>query len=267
MENGTAVKARTLYHTVVLVLVVFALVVIWRHEWFHPENRVLTDAIGYILSIIVIVPAAFVLISALCPTRQITEAAARDATEYQADYSTIPNPYPAKYKSKTITRFRHDGPLHLMRLKERLLGISPEQQYIVAEEYTVYYTLDGKDMPITVPRGMLTDLASVPPLLRWYIGRVGPHLEASIIHDYLYIAWQLNTSSKSDEWTRQMRCFADDLMLVAMKKAGMGCKALFIHRAIRLFGKRAFSNPNPDPLVLDLNKVPSQNSIVKRKLN
>ncbi len=38
---------------------------------------------------------------------------------------------------------------------------------------------------------MLTDLASVPRVARGIVGKVGPHLEASIVHDFLFIAWQL----------------------------------------------------------------------------
>ena len=85
-----------------------------------------------------------------------------------------------------------------------------------------------------------------------FVGRVGPHLEASIIHDYLYIAWQV----KNVDATEERRRFADDLMLAAMKAAGMGCKADIIYRAIRLFGKPVFEGRNPEPLILCSTELP-----------
>lgn len=66
---------------------------------------------------------------------------------------------------------------------------------------------------ITVSKGMLTDLASVPRCFRWYAGRVGPHLEAAIVHDFLYVAWQ---DLKEMCPKPGMRFFADRIMLAAM---------------------------------------------------
>ena len=145
-----------------------------------------------------------------------------------------------------------------MRLAERLPAIHPEQQYIVAQPYTARYTLNGKEERLTVPGGLLTDLASVPRPLRWYVGRVGPHLEAAILHDYLYVAWQFKKNDPTSERMMQMRRFADDLMLAAMRETGMGCKARLIHLAIRWCGRGIFFGRNPEPLVLDLNALPKQ---------
>ena len=63
--------------------------------------------------------------------------------------------------------------------------------YIVDQDYTVSFDVDDVEKTLTVPRGMLTDLASVPRVARGRVGKVGPHLAASIVHDFLFIAWQL----------------------------------------------------------------------------
>ena len=63
-----------------------------------------------------------------------------------------------------------------------------DANYVVGEEYSASVTVTGPGAPsdgrlkIAVPKGMLTDLCSVPRLARWLVSRVGPHLEASILH-------------------------------------------------------------------------------------
>jgi hypothetical protein len=65
------------------------------------------------------------------------------------------------------------------------LNVPRESQYILAREYRVELTLDSRHAhTITVPAGMLTDLASVPAFGRSIVGRVGPHLEAAIVDDF-----------------------------------------------------------------------------------
>ena len=261
-------SAVVLFLALLVLLALFALVAMWRHEWLGLNDTVIFHAIGSSLSAIVLIPAALILAGYLCPAKRDTKLASRKAADYAADYDKIPDPYPASYKSESITGFRYDSPLHLMRLEKRLSDIGPEQQYIVAEDYTVYYSLmNGEGEPVTVPKGMLTDLASVPRFFRWYVGRVGPHLEASIIHDYLYIAWQLTTDNGFPKPTREMRRFADDLMLVAMQEAGMGCKSRLIYRAIRCFGKGMFFGPNPEPLILDLDRLLNEGSSEQRAVS
>jgi hypothetical protein len=64
----------------------------------------------------------------------------------------------------------------------------------LAADFSVRFELelaDGskKKLELTAPRGMYTDLASVPKLAWSAIGPIGAHLEASIVHDYLFMAW------------------------------------------------------------------------------
>ena len=128
----------------------------------------------------------------------------------------IDNPYPDVEWSE-IFDFRYLTPLILRRESEAVRtrgNKNKDAHYIVGADYQVAYSLDGQERTIVVLRGMLTDLASVPRIaVLGGIGRVGPHLEASIVHDFLYIAWQyLNPPREAQP---QDRRFADELFLVS----------------------------------------------------
>lgn len=87
---------------------------------------------------------------------------------------------------------------------------------------------------------MLTDLSSVPRLTRPILDRVGPHLEGSIVHDFLYVAWQdvLGRGARDDD-----RRFADQLFKVAMEEAGAATtKRWLIYQAVSTFGGGAFKD-------------------------
>ncbi|MDZ7713841.1 MAG: DUF1353 domain-containing protein [Rhodovibrio sp.] len=100
----------------------------------------------------------------------------------------IDNPYPGNFE--TVSDFEYKTRLVLVRKPKALVDRRQAKvSYILGEDYTVAFKVDGKLRDLTVPRGMLTDLASVPWGARNTVGRVGPHLEASIVHDYLFIAW------------------------------------------------------------------------------
>ena len=144
------------------------------------------------------------------------------------------NPYPDRDWS-SITGFQYRTPLVLYRHIEAVRsGNGRDAEYVVARPYRVTFELDREARAITVPAGLLTDLASVPRLVRPVIGKVGPHLEASIVHDFLYIAWQdLGGRGARD----RDRAFADKLMRVAMAAANVtGWKIVAIYNAVRLGG-------------------------------
>lgn len=83
-------------------------------------------------------------------------------------------------------------------------------------------------MAFKAPRGLHTDLASVPKALWWVVGPIGSHLEASVIHDYLYMAW----TDFREEAQRQDWDFADTVFLAGMK-VSMVCKRRLIHAVVR----------------------------------
>ena len=160
------------------------------------------------------------------------------------------NPYPQQ-AWREITRFSYDGPLTLYRAKDAVkTRRGKDALYVVFRPYTVRFALDGKEQPpITVPKGMLTDLSSVPAAFRSVVGRVGPHLEASIVHDFLYIAWQDLPGYRPRDEDRR---FADVLMRQAMQEAKVGSviRAL-VYRAVRLGGGSAFFGRD-EPRYVDL---------------
>ena len=150
----------------------------------------------------------------------------------------MPNPYPEP-GWRTIRDFRYLDPLILYRSAEAVrTGSGREADYVVGRDYRVTFMVDGVDREVVVPEGMVTDLASVPRAFRWYAGRVGPHLEASIVHDYLYVAWQDLKGRGAKEIDRR---FADDLFLTAMLEAKMRKpKAWALYSAVRIFGAKAY---------------------------
>ena len=153
------------------------------------------------------------------------------------------SPYPAGEWSE-ISDFEYKSALHLCRAIEAVqIRTGEDANYVLAKPYKVSFKLDDVPREIEVPKGMLTDLSSIPRGLRWVVSRVGPHLEASILHDFLYIAWQdLPGRGARDE----DRDFADELMRVSMEEAEVsGTQIFLIHNAVRLAGRFAFRNANP----------------------
>ena len=150
------------------------------------------------------------------------------------------NPYPDG--PGALSGFRYLTALALIRPKARLLErLGEDGDYILARDYDVEVVVDGVARAITAPRGLITDLASVPRVFRWYVGRVGPWLEAAIIHDWLYVAWQVvgRTPDAAD------RAFADRVMLAAMEAAGVRpLRRRAIYLSVRLFGGRSFARKN-----------------------
>ncbi len=130
----------------------------------------------------------------------------------------VSDPYPDNCAE--ISHFRFRSRLELGRDPETL-AICPERNacYMTLADYTVDFMVGGDRREITVPKGMLTDLTSVPQLFRNIIGRVGPHLEAAIVHDYLYIAWQLLPGKKPCK--RDWR-FANRVMFAGLDAANVG---------------------------------------------
>jgi len=156
--------------------------------------------------------------------------------------SSPADPYPRI--TGEVMDVRHPDPLVLVRMPEApRLRTGADAHYIVGAPYRVAYRLRGEVRwrAVTVPEGMLTDLASVPRLACGLVGRVGSHLEAAIVHDYLYLAWQ----DRPDGTARaQDGRFADDLMWAAMRRGRVGrLKAWTIYAAVRLFGGWAYRDP------------------------
>ncbi len=142
--------------------------------------------------------------------------------------------YPYMDPESEITAFYYTDWLVLGRAPWALKRDNREAMYVVMKDYKVSLTVDGKRFDIVVPKGMTTDLASVPKIFRNIVGRVGPHLEACIVHDWLYIAWQLqDREPRKDDWrwankvlyagleAANVKKFHQTAIRVAMETAGI----------------------------------------------
>lgn len=149
----------------------------------------------------------------------------------------IANPYPDTWEE--LSDFEYRSALRLVRplniARDRL---GEDGDYVLDRDFDICLLVDGKGHSITAPRGLITDLTSVPPLFRIFVGRVGPWLEAAIVHDWLYVAWRLVPGKEPSE---RDRAFADEVMLAGMKAARVGwLRRTAIYLALRLFGEPNF---------------------------
>ena len=86
------------------------------------------------------------------------------------------------------------------------------------------YTSSAGDIYI-VPTGMITDLASIPKLLRPAIDRNGLSRPAAVLHDYLYLIGSLSRKQ------------ADELFLESLLSCGVNSVvAKGMYWAVRAFG-------------------------------
>lgn len=152
----------------------------------------------------------------------------------------ILNPYP-DFQWKSIRLFTYDCSLILERdIKSVKMRRDADAEYCLNADYIVSFELLNINTnawrlhKIIVPKGMYTDLASVPRIARRVVGRVGPHLEASIVHDFLYIAWQ---DIEGRGARKEDRKFADEVLLAGMKAANVNrFQRTVIYNAVRAFG-------------------------------
>lgn len=148
-----------------------------------------------------------------------------------------------------VLSFSYKSALHLAREIEAVRGRRGEDaKYVLSRPYEAVATVRSRangavfEIPVCVPKGFLTDLSSVPRWGRWAVSRVGPHLEGSIIHDWLYVAWQ---QEEGMEATEERRRFADDIFRQAMSEANVDVfQGWLIYTAVRLGGRDAFSDRN-----------------------
>jgi len=246
--NCTMIRKAMIHSAIVLAITVFGLLTIWDYDWILERYRKILEAGDWVATVAIVLSALTLL---ACRWWAVVRPGRKSRA---ADQPGTPSasPYPAA-GWKCVTGFWFKSDLCLARLKERDPRFGPEEQYLVATDYVVHVQLDGGPVRgITVPRGTVTDLASVPPVFRWYVGRVGRHLEASIVHDWLYVAWQQCGLAPTDD----MRLFSDKVMLAAMLASGMRCSAYTIYWAIRVFGTCIFYGRNQQPHILESGNMP-----------
>ena len=105
--------------------------------------------------------------------------------------------------------------------------------------YRVQFQDEGVDFFLTVPAGFVTDLASIPGILRAAFRTWGQHTVASICHDCLY-SYGAGTKHQADD------LFEALLMMDVVLEEGHEGDIVAMTSAVRLFGRGNFDDPPPD---------------------
>ncbi len=99
------------------------------------------------------------------------------------------------------------------------------RRWQLRKSFTYHFGSQHSRFIIRVPKGFITDFASVPRFLWGWIPYWGKWGKASVIHDYLYQTHQVE------------RSIADAIFYEAMLVEGTKkWKARLMYRAVRLFG-------------------------------
>ncbi|MFA1734287.1 DUF1353 domain-containing protein [Fusobacterium animalis] len=99
---------------------------------------------------------------------------------------------------------------------------------ILLEEYV--YDING--YLIRVPKSFITDGASVPHSLQWLYNPYGKYINAAVVHDYLYSAYN-NTGIN--------RTLADKIFMHIMKETGVSANIRRkFYTAVRCFGETSW---------------------------
>ena len=104
-------------------------------------------------------------------------------------------------------------------------------EWLVLKTFTYHSLLLPN--PVTVPAGFVTDLASIPPLLRPVFDQNDASRQPAVLHDWLYCSKNLSRSE------------ADALFLEALAHVGVGrLRRLAMYAAVRAFGGRYWGSRN-----------------------
>ena len=163
-----------------------------------------------------------------------------------AGWNPGPDPFPAD-DFKEITDFTYLDELKFVRHANIHVDKTPASLWQLSADFRASMTVhpvNGSPYPLTIkaPRGMFTDLSSVPKLLWSLIGPIGPHLEASILHDYLYMGWtDFRTKARRQDWV-----FADTMFLAGMKTSKVKERTLIfgaVHSTVgwSVFKKKSYT--------------------------
>lgn len=96
------------------------------------------------------------------------------------------------------------------------------------------YVYKTREYTIKVPKGFVTDYASVPKLLRIIILPYGKHSGASVVHDWLY------SSNCNLDINREK---ADKIFLEVLKEEKVNfLLRTFMYLVVRKFGRSRFRN-------------------------
>ena len=108
-----------------------------------------------------------------------------------------------------------------------LVPLGDGKSFVVYQDFAV----DIGGQKITIPKGFITDLTSVPRAFWWIFDRWGKYGFAAVVHDYLY--WQQFHNIPKDR--------ADKIFLRLMLISGVGARtANIIYQAVSKLGFKAW---------------------------
>jgi hypothetical protein len=116
-----------------------------------------------------------------------------------------------------------DSPLYMGRFRDPM--------YFLLEpiSWTPNFVTTSKMAEVTVPKGFVTDLASIPPIFYSWLRPDGNYAYAAIIHDYLY--WQQDRPKEE----------ADEILKSAMQDLKVDrVKIEAIYAAVSVAGRQAW---------------------------
>ncbi len=93
----------------------------------------------------------------------------------------------------------------------------------------MHYTIGTSGVTVTIPKGFVTDFASIPRAFWLWIPPTGSYSRAAVVHDWLYWVQVCNREQ------------SDKLLLLAMVESEVSVATRFtIYNAVRFFGERAW---------------------------
>lgn len=108
------------------------------------------------------------------------------------------------------------------------------RSFIISDPPLLFEWIEKKRI-IEVPRGFITDFASIPRLLRGVVAVNDDHRLAAIVHDFLYR--NLGALTQLRRTLTYTRKEADQIFYKLMISEGVGAaQAWTMHQAVRRFG-------------------------------
>ena len=122
-----------------------------------------------------------------------------------------------------------------------VVSVMPEGNMFRVYKPFIYYwkdRIEGEIIKITVPVDFLTDFASIPPIVRLIIPKLGRYNAPAVIHDFLYRYHQIGKGQIVYAVNRKM---ADLIFLDAMRDRGVAVwKRQAMYYAVRIAGTFAW---------------------------
>lgn len=109
------------------------------------------------------------------------------------------------------------------------------QYWRLYEDFYYEIGAEGSGQEILIPKGFVTDFASIPRWLWWIVPPYGKYNKAAVVHDFLY--------KKQSGYSKIV---ADAIFYEAMESLGVPYfQRLLMYKAVSYFGKSAYNWEQP----------------------